>query len=136
MTILDDMCFGPYQFEVASILRESLLINSILSNSEVWYNLSKTEIEQLEQIDEELLRKVLETGRSTPKVMLYLEMGCLPIRFIVKKRRIMYLHYILHQEKESKGTPSSMTRKSYMKKVEQTDLAQGRAEKNRCRRKP
>ena len=101
MSILDDMCFGPFQFEVANTLRESLFINSILTNSEVWYNLSKIEIEQLEQIDEELLRKVLETGRSTPKVMLYLEMGCLPIRFIVKKRRIMYLHYILHQEKES-----------------------------------
>ena len=101
MSILDDMCFGPYQFEVASILRESLLINSILTNSEVWYNLSKKEIEQLEQIDEELLRKILETGRSTPKVMLYLEMGCLPIRYIIKKRRIMFLHYILHQAKES-----------------------------------
>ena len=34
MTILDDMRFGPYQFEVAIILRESLFINSILSNSE------------------------------------------------------------------------------------------------------
>jgi hypothetical protein len=33
--------------------------------------------------------------------MMYLEMGCLPIRFIVKKRRIVFLHYILHQESES-----------------------------------
>jgi hypothetical protein len=101
MSILDDMCFGPFQFEVANTLRESLFINSILTNSEVWYNLTKVEIEQLEQIDEELLRKILETGRGTPKVMLYLEMGCLPIRYIVKKRRIMFLHYILHQENES-----------------------------------
>ena len=55
----------------------------------------------MEQIDEYLLRSILETGRSTPKVMLYLEMGCMPIRFILMKRRIIYLHYILHQDKKS-----------------------------------
>ena len=36
MSILDDMCFGPFQFEVANTLRESLFINSILTNSKVW----------------------------------------------------------------------------------------------------
>ena len=101
ITMLEDVCFGPYEFEVATIWRNSLFINSILTNSETWYNLSKNEVEQLEQIDEHLLRSILETGRSTPKVMLYLEMGCMPIRFILMKRRILYLHYILHQDKES-----------------------------------
>jgi hypothetical protein len=101
ITMLEDVCFGPYEFEVANIWRNSLFINSILTNSETWYNLSKTEVDQLEQVDEQLLRSILETGRSTPKVMLYLEMGCLPIKFILMKRRITYLHYILHQDKES-----------------------------------
>ena len=101
ITMLEDICFGPYEFEVASIWRDSLFINSILTNSETWYNLSKTEVDQLEQIDEHLLRSILETGRATPKVMLYLEMGSLPIRFILMKRRIIYLHYILHQDKDS-----------------------------------
>ena len=97
--MLEDVCFGPYEFEVANIWRNSLFINSILTNSETWYNLTKTEVDQLEQIDEYLLRSILETGRSTPKMMLYLEMGCMPIRFILMKRRIIYLHYILHQDK-------------------------------------
>ena len=88
IAMLEDVCFGPFEFEVADIWRNSLFINSILTNSETWYNLSKTEVDQLEQIDEQLLRDILETGRSTPKVMLYLEMGCLPIRFILMKRRI------------------------------------------------
>ena len=101
MTILDDMCFGPFQFEVANVLRNSLFINPLLTNSECWYNLKKTEIETLEQLDEELLRKILETGKSTPKVMLYLEMGCVPIRFIIQKRRLMFLNYILNQPEDS-----------------------------------
>ena len=71
------------------------------SYSELWYNLTKSEIDELEEVDENLLRRILETGKCTPKVLLYLELGCTPIRFIIMKRRIMFLHYIMHQEKES-----------------------------------
>ena len=101
MSILDNTCFGPFQFETAGILRNSLLINGILTNSEVWYNLTKAETEELEELDEILIRRILETGKCTPKAMLYLEMGFTPIRFIIMKRRIMFLHEILHQEKGS-----------------------------------
>ena len=52
MDILDDICFGPYTFEVALVLRDSLLINGILTNSEAWLALSTAEVEQLEQADE------------------------------------------------------------------------------------
>ena len=44
---------------------------------------------------------ILEAPSSTPKVSLYLEMGCVPIRFIIKNRRLMFLHYILHQNESS-----------------------------------
>ena len=39
--ILDNVSFGQYYFNMAIILREALLINAILYNSSVWYNLSK-----------------------------------------------------------------------------------------------
>ena len=35
--ILEGTCFGPYFFEVAVVLRNSLLVNSTLTNSEAWY---------------------------------------------------------------------------------------------------
>jgi len=76
---------------------DSLLINSILTDSEVWYNVSKNETKELEKVDEQLLRNVLETGKGTPKVMLHLEMVLIPIRFILMKRRLMFLH----EEKDS-----------------------------------
>ena len=72
-----------------------MLINSVLCNSEVWYNLSESNLSQLEAIDENLLRRIFETGSSTPKAMLYLELGIYPVRFIIQNRRVMYLHYIL-----------------------------------------
>jgi hypothetical protein len=55
MYIFDDVCFGPYTFKVALVFRDSLLINSILTNSEEWHALSLTEIGQIEQADEALL---------------------------------------------------------------------------------
>ena len=60
MTILEDTCFGPYFFQVAVVLRESLLVNGILTNAESWYGLTKSDIEQLESVDEMLLRRILE----------------------------------------------------------------------------
>ena len=101
MSILDGICYGKYQFEVAVIYRNSLLLSSLLANSEAWYNVSNRDLEELEAVDENLLRKILETPISTPKEMLYLELGCSPIRFIIKQRRILFLQYILKQEESS-----------------------------------
>ena len=101
MDYLDGTIFGPYYFEVALFLRSSIFLNCILTNSEAWYGLSQNEIEQLEQVDEILLRRIMEVGQSCPKEMLYLETGCTPIRYIIMLRKIMYLHYILNEEENS-----------------------------------
>ena len=82
-------------------LTNSLLLSSLLTNCEAWYNLTNEEITKLEQVDEDLLRRVLECPRTTPKEMLYLEMNCIPIRFIIRSRRLNFLHSILHEEQHS-----------------------------------
>ena len=101
MSILENTFFGPFFFEASLILRSSLLINSIILNSEVWYGVSKAEVEELEVVDQALLKRILEAPSTTPTPMLYLEMGCLPIRYIIMTRRIMYLHYLLTQDDDS-----------------------------------
>ena len=101
VSMLEEISFGPNYFEIAILLRSSLFISSILVNSEVWYGLTLSEIEQLEIVDQALLKKILEAPSSTPSVGLYLDLGCLPIRFIIKARRIMFLHTILKQDEKS-----------------------------------
>ena len=101
MSILEDICFGKYFFEVTVILRNSLFINSLIFNSEAWYNVTNTDLEELEKADEQLLRKILECPVSTPKEMMYLELACLPVRFIIMGRRIMFLQYILKENSDS-----------------------------------
>ena len=55
MSILEEICFGNYHFEVAVQLRNSLFISSLLCNSEAWYNITDEEMGKLEQANEALL---------------------------------------------------------------------------------
>ena len=64
--ILQDISFGPSFFEIANLLRHSLFLSSVLLNSEVWYGLSLADIEQLELVDQALLRMVLFNTKSEP----------------------------------------------------------------------
>ena len=101
MAILKTTVFGKYFFEVAMVLRSSLLLNSILLNSEAWGYLTHKNIRSLEQIDEDLLSRILECDRNTSNTFKYLELGIYPIRFEIMKRSIVFLQYILKQEESS-----------------------------------
>ena len=101
MTILDAFPFGSHYFEIGLILRDSLLTSSMLCNSEAWYNITKKEMELLETVDTTLLRRILNAPKYTAKEMLYLELGCIPYRYLIQKRRLMFLFYILNQDSNS-----------------------------------
>ena len=73
----------------------------MLTNSDAWHNLIEADLRNLEKIDEGLLSKILATPISTSKEMLYLKLGVIPIRFIIKIRRLNFLKYILSQQSES-----------------------------------
>ena len=46
------------------------------------------------------MRKIFNTAKSTPRCGLYIECGKIPIRFIVKMRRLMYYWHILTRNKD------------------------------------
>ena len=100
MEKLNDICFGKYFFKVAVILRNSHLVSSLLTNAEAWYNVTQANIDLLESVDKSLLRRVLDCPMSTPKEMLYLELGIVPIRYIIKMRRLNFLQYILQEDED------------------------------------
>ena len=54
VTLLDAIPFGKHYFEIGMILRNSLLISSVLFNSEAWYNLIESELNLLETVDVKL----------------------------------------------------------------------------------
>ena len=100
-SIIEDICLGHYLFEALVTLRGAMLINSMLSNSEAWYGIKEKDLKELEKVDEILMRRVFKTPSTTSSIILYLELGVSPIRFILISRQWMFLHYILNEDPES-----------------------------------
>ena len=98
LSILEEVPLGPYRIEAGLCMRNAMFLNSVLTNSEVWYGLTEKDYTDLEKVDEYLLRKILNAHSKTPIEALYLETGSLPIRFVIKKRRISYLYHLLTRD--------------------------------------
>ena len=101
---------------MAIILRNRLLLSSLLCNSESWYNGTEAELNLIESVDLQFFRRILNVPKSTPKEMFYLEFGCIPLRHIVRKRRLMFLHYILNENPNSMIYRFLMTQMKWRKK--------------------
>ena len=101
LNILEGIPFGKMYFQVAVLLRNSLLVSSLLCNSEAWFNLTDSELNLLETVDLILLRSIMKAPKSTPKETLFLELGLQPLRELIRQRRLNFLHYILTQGADS-----------------------------------
>ena len=87
LNLLEIVSFGKHYMEIALLLRESMFINGILFNAEVWYGLSKVEVIEFEKLDRLLLRRILAVPFSTPKEVYYLELGITQINEIIGHKR-------------------------------------------------
>ena len=101
LNILNCIPFGKLFYQIAILLRNSLLVSSVLCNSEAWFSLTKSDLNMIETIDLEFLRKILKAPMSTPKEILFLELGVLPLRELIKQRRLNFLFYIIQQKNDS-----------------------------------
>ena len=98
LSILSEIPLGKYKIEAALKLREAMLLNGVLFNSEAWHGVTSAQVVKLEQLDESLLRGILNAHSRTAKEFLYLETGTIPIRYILAQRRINYLKHILSRD--------------------------------------
>ena len=95
ISMVEKISLGRHYFKVAFLLRESIFLSSVLTNSEVWYGVTKTDLEELELLDRTLLKRIFSVPDSTPTTALYLETGCMRIGTIIKARRVNFLHYLV-----------------------------------------
>ena len=97
LMMLKEAPLGRARIQAGLIMREAMLINGILYNSEAWHGVTAADMAALERVDEALLRGVVGGHSKLPLPALYLECGAVPIRFIIMSRRIMYLHTIMNR---------------------------------------
>ena len=58
-------------------------------------------MDQIEGIDRMFLRRIFQVPNSVPTSFLYLETGCIPLKYVMKMKRVMFLHHILTREENA-----------------------------------
>ena len=58
LSILNEVPLGKYKTEVGMKLRDAMLLNGILYNSEAWHGITNAQVVKLQQIYEALLRRI------------------------------------------------------------------------------
>ena len=93
---ISEIPYGPYRVQIGLQLRESILVNGMLFNSEAWSSISNKELVRMEQVDYSLLRALQGGGHSKCGTeFLLLEFGVMKLRHTIMKRRMMFHHHIL-----------------------------------------
>ena len=87
MSMVEKISLGRHYFKIAFLLRESIFLSSVLTNSEVWYRVTKADLEELELLDRSLLNRIFGAPSSTPTAALYLETRCMTIGTTLKAIR-------------------------------------------------
>ena len=98
LSLISEIPLGKYNVEVALKLREAMLLNGMLFNSEAWHGVTISQIKKLESVDEALLQGIMKAHCKTPKEFLYLETGCIPLRWVLAQQRINYARLMIKQK--------------------------------------
>ena len=93
-----EISLGFELFSVAKLLLQSIFLNGSLVKMETWPNFNDNRMEQFERVEHGFLRKILSAHSKTPIECLYLELGVMPFRYHLMKRRITYYHTIMNRE--------------------------------------
>ena len=85
--------------DVGKKLLQSVVIPTIISGSETWTKLTKTEEDEINNIQTQFLTKLLKVPSSTPRCAILKEMGLTKVMHIANQRILEY--YIeLHNGEE------------------------------------
>ena len=66
----------------------------------------------LDKIDLQLLRQSMMLSKKSPRSLILLELGLVPVEYLLKQKRINFLHHLLTDEDES------LSKKVFLKQVE------------------
>jgi hypothetical protein len=78
MSILKEISFGQFYFEIAMMLRTSMLVNGMLFSIKAINSLLSAHI-RLEDCDKKLMERIFEAGQGTPVEFVYLESPAWPM---------------------------------------------------------
>ena len=106
--------FKGIKMEAVWQLVDSIIIPILTYGAEGWEP-TKTELQQLQTIMNKALKTLLFLPQQTPTSILLQETGYLPIERMIKKKRVMQAHKILHKKGPSLNKSMTMNENSMWK---------------------
>ena len=88
VSILKEVAFGTYYFEMGILFRTSLVLNGILFNTEAMFSISKKHLSMLEECDNYLMRSLFSAEMGTPIESFFIETSTIPLKFVLQGRRL------------------------------------------------
>ena len=96
--ILENTYFGEFYFEALILMRNTMVMSILTYNLEIVYNLKRSEIKSLDTVDTMLLKNALMSSSKVSRSLILLELGLISVEYLIKQKRIGYLHTILNSD--------------------------------------
>ena len=94
LALCTEITFGIHYICTGVLLYKCVFIPSLLFNSEVWTRLTKTDMNRLQVLQLKALKRVTHMPNSTSNCFIFLELGVLPMKHEISKRKLMFLFHI------------------------------------------
>ena len=78
-----------------------MLLGSMLPNAESWINITQTDLTNLQKPDTMLQKELLSISGNPSKAFMSLELGFIPVKYVIMYKRLTFLHYILNENTSS-----------------------------------
>ena len=98
---INERPYGKHTFAAASLMRQGMLLGSMLPNAESWINITETDLTNLQKPDTMLQRELLSVSGNPSKAFMSLELGFVPVKYVIMYKRLTFLHYILNENTTS-----------------------------------
>ena len=92
---LTERPYGKFEFKASKLMKEAILISGLLTNSESWIIITKTDLKQLEKPDIILQRNILSTSGNPSNCFMQLELVLIPVNYVIMQKSMKFLHYIM-----------------------------------------
>ena len=93
--------YGKHKYKAAKLMRDGMIVTSMLANAETWTNMLERDIEKLNKPDKMFLNKLLGEEGNPSLSFMYLEMGMVPLKYVLIGKRLKFLKYILDEDEET-----------------------------------
>ncbi len=96
LSLCSEVTMGLHFVTVSLLLHNSVFLASVLFNCQAWSNLTDANLKKLRTTQLRYLKRILRSPQSTSNAFVYLELGVLPIKYVINMRQMLFFHHIIN----------------------------------------